>query len=240
MPKAQGKRTVRNCILCVAGATALLSCAPPVARSVASHPATPLPAAPQIADQTPSDLPPLGDSWDADYIDLQADWRLRVTVPLLRSGGYQLKTTAPALTGNTISLSADKDLEGFEIDFFSVQPREGGGVRIEFVYGEVRKNDQTVPQSRPGTVLFQVPPALKFLRLVYSVQMVRGELDHGMAFLAADEMSSLETSTRKLQINPNNCNNDEHIYCCWIPAGVAVVPEVRTKGIKADTWDPVR
>jgi hypothetical protein len=163
-----------------------------------------------------------------------------VTVPLLRSGGYQLKTTAPAVTGNTISLSADKDLVGLEVDFYSFQSREGGGVRIEFVYGEVRKNGQTNSQSRPGTVLFQVPPNLKFLRLVYSVQTGRGELDHGMAFLAADEMSSLETSTRKLQINPNNCNNDEHTYCSWIPAGVAVVPEVRTKGIKADTWDPVR
>jgi len=163
-----------------------------------------------------------------------------VTIPLLRSGGYQLKTTAPALTGNTISLSADKDLEGFEIDFYSFQPREGGGVRIEFVYGEVRKNDQTISQSRPGTVLFQVPPNLKFLRLVYSVQMARGESDHGMAFLAADEMSTLETSTRELQINPNSCNKDEHTYCSWIPPGVAVVPEVRTKGIRADTWDPVR
>jgi hypothetical protein len=240
MPNAKGKRTVRNCILCVAGATALLSCAAPVARSVASPPAPALPVAPQIADQTPPDLPPSGDSWAAGYIDLQADWRLRLTVPLLRSGGYQLKATAPALNGNTISLSADKDLEGLEIDFYSVQPREGGGVRIEFVYGEVSKNDQTIPQSRPGGVFFQPPPNLKFLRLVYSVQTGRGESDHGMAFLAADEMSTLETSTRKLQINPNSCNNDEHNYCSWIPAGVAVVPQVRTKGIGADTWDPVR
>jgi hypothetical protein len=210
-----------------------------MARTVSS-PAAALPPAPQIVDQLPPDDLPEANNWGADYVDIQPDWRLHVTVPLLKSGGYQLKTTDPQVNGNTITLAANGDLEGYETDFYSVQPREGGGVRIEFASSVATKNGQAAPQSRPSLVLFELPPSAKFVRLLYSLQRGREQSDHGMAILAADEMSALEAHTLDLQKGRSRCESDEHKFCYWIPTGIAVVPEVRKKGSGADFWEPAR
>ena len=69
--------------------------------------------------------------------------------PLLKSGGFKLRTLVPEVSGNTVTLSDGGELEGYETAFYAVSPHPKGGGRISFASAEVTKKGVSVPQPRP-------------------------------------------------------------------------------------------
>ena len=54
---------------------------------------------------------------DNAYMDLAPGGRLRILVPVLNSGGYQVGTDSEQKEGNTIVLSA-ANLAGYEVSYY--------------------------------------------------------------------------------------------------------------------------
>ena len=179
----------------------------------------------------------------AAFIDLQPDWRVRVVMPLTKSGTYLVNPTreqkaAAASGGLDMTLSANRDFIGYQTSFYSVQSRVGTGVRIRFVSAEDTKKGVTVPQARPRLMLFALPRRAKYVRLVYLARASRA--DHDMAIVAASARDLLESFTRNVQANPRTCVNSEHTFCSWVPAGIAVQPEIPRHVNGAIAWEPAR
>ena len=69
---------------------------------------------------------------DNSYLDLTPGGRLRILVPILKSGGYGVATGgAPQEEGNTVVLSA-ANLAGYEVSFYSIAGHADGRVRLRF------------------------------------------------------------------------------------------------------------
>jgi hypothetical protein len=199
----------------------LLSCAPRAVRT-SGKPASAVPKATR----------------GIDYIDLQSGWRLRVTTPLLKSGEYRLRLSEKQVDENAVTLSAGEDFEGYETAFYAVEPRKGGGVRIGFVSAEVTKEGKSVHQPRPKAPLFRLPSGTRLVRLIYLTRV--SQFDHDMAVVAAGEMGILEELTQEVQIHQDACKSDDASFCSWIPAGIAVRPEMQTKVGTVQQWVPVQ
>lgn len=230
-------------LLCILTSVVLVNCSGArTTRVTRPIPAWVPPTPPPSESEVPGDAySPLAAEWGSEYIDIRAGWRLRVTYPLLKSGGYQVTTTQETVEGRAITLSSDAELEGYEVDLYNVRPATAGGVRIEFTSSAVTKNGQTFVQPSPKVLLFQVPLSLRFVRLLYAVQGDRvNNSRHEMALMAADEEAVLEANTTALQRDWRNCTTDEHKLCSWIPAGIAVLPEEHVTGEKDDSWRSVR
>src|SRR5579862_2254437 len=99
---------------------------------------------------------------DAGFIDLEPGWRLRVVVPILKSGGYRLDLGQTQTSGNTVSLSAS-DFLGYEVAYYAVVPRGGP----QFITAEVTHDGQTAPQPRPLVRWFELPRGVRHVRLIY-------------------------------------------------------------------------
>ncbi len=227
------------CLIPCASFALLLSCAPRAARTSGKPANAPLPLPPDLPPEKPElsqavPKPTRG----IDYIDLQSGWRLRVTTPLLKSGGYRLRVVQEQVEENTVTLSAGEDFEGYETTFYAVEPRRGGGVRIGFVSAEMTKEGKSVPQVRPKELLFRLPPSTRMVRLIYLTRV--SQFDHDMAVVAASEIGTLEKLTREVQIRQDACKSDDKSFCSWIPAGVAVRPEMQAKVGNAEQWVPVQ
>src|SRR5690349_17033639 len=57
---------------------------------------------------------------EVGYLDLKAGWRLRVVVPIVRTGGYIVPMTTK-VEGHTISVTAGKDFLGYETDYYDIR-----------------------------------------------------------------------------------------------------------------------
>lgn len=205
----------------------LLGCASRAVRMPAPSPSasTPLPPPPDLAlernampDKSPVLRPDPG-----SYFDLRPGWRLRVTTPVLKPGGHQLLVMDWQDGGKTVTAFAGEDVDGYETSYYAIEPRAGGGVRIEFVSAEVTKLSGKVPQPAPLVPLFRLPPMARFVRLIY-LQRV-SQSDHDAALVAADEVAILDRLTHAVETNKASCKSDSRSYCSWIPAGVGVRPE---------------
>jgi hypothetical protein len=210
-------------LVCVAITAALTACAPRTIR-------------------TPADAPAIAAD-AAAYIDLQPGWRLRVVTPLTRSGTYvlhpkQQQNATAAAGGLAFTVSKERDFMGYETAYYFVQPRGRTGVRIEFVSAEDPTNGVTTPQPQPQLMLFQLPKRASYVRLVYLARISRA--DHDMAIVASTNKDLLDSLTRRLQANPRACVNTEHAFCSWVPAGIAVRPEVPKDRNGAAQWAPAR
>ena len=171
---------------------------------------------------------------NTSYIDLEPGWRLRVVTPILKSGGYRVKPTSESSSGDTVALSVGDDFLGYEVAFYAVA-RDG----VQLISAETTRNGQTVPQPQPVAHLFQLPAGVRYVRLIYLVR--DSQADHDMAVAAADDMQALNALTQGVLANPAGaCHAEERAFCAWIPAGIAVVPEIpkRTKGVIE--WIPAR
>jgi hypothetical protein len=190
--------------------------------------------APKTAPPFPPATSPLGPS----YIDLQPGWRLRVVTPLLRSGGYRLRTGAESTEGNTATLSAGDEFLGYETSYYAVKQRRGGGVRVNFDMAEVTRDGETSRQARPLERLFQIPWGAKHVRLIY-LQRV-SEADHEMAAVAAERPEALDALTEQVRAAPEEaCGSGRRAHCSWIPAGISVLPEMR-RASHGSAWVPAR
>lgn len=172
-----------------------------------------------------------------DYIDLKPGWRLRVVTPILKFGGYRIKSetaSGESGQGTTITLRAAPDFLGYENTFYSVTPR-GNGVSVRFASAEIFRDGKSGPRTRPIAPLFELPRAAKHVRLVYLVRL--SDADHDMAVLAAKRASALDPLTGRLQSGPGSCKNECETFCSWVPDSIAVTAEMRSA---AGQWVAVR
>ncbi|HUE22857.1 MAG TPA: hypothetical protein VMQ86_14320 [Bryobacteraceae bacterium] len=174
---------------------------------------------------------PIGPS----YIDLEPGWRLRVVTPILKSGGYRLKTAGQSLDGNNLTLSAGDDFLGYEVAYYAVKARAGA----VFVSAETTIGGRSTAQPQPVAHLFQLPRGARHVRLIYLVRV--SQADHDMAVAAAKDMDALEALTRRVQASPvDACHDGQGAFCAWIPAGIAVLPQVLRTIDGAREWAPAR
>lgn len=172
---------------------------------------------------------------NSDYIDIQAGWRLTVVTPILKSGGYVLKSFVQQKIGDTLTLSAGEDLLGYETAHYLVKGRPGRRVRVEFNSAEVTKDGKTEPQPRSIAPLFQAARKPGYLRLIYLIRV--SEADHNMAVVTASRLNALETLTREVVANPNGaCKPGKEASCSWIPEGIAARPEVLKTVNGTEMW----
>jgi hypothetical protein len=154
---------------------------------------------------------------------------------LLKSGGYRLKTTGQTVDGNTVALSVGADFLGYEVAYYAVKARNG----VEFVAAETTRDGHTTPQPQPVAHLFQLPRGVRHVRLIFLVRV--SQADHDMAVAAAKDMRDLEALTRRVEANPADaCRDGQGAFCAWIPAGIAVVPQLQKTAGGAVEWVPAR
>jgi hypothetical protein len=91
-----------------------------------------------------------------DYMDLEPEWKLRIVVPLLKSGGFRPAVTAQQTDGNTISMSAD-DLLGYEVSHYVANGKSASRVRLAFVSAEATREGKTVPEAHAPSLPFALP-----------------------------------------------------------------------------------
>ncbi len=156
------------------------------------------------------------------FIDLEPGWRLRVVTPILKSGGYELRTSGAETIGSSITVPA-ADFIGFETAYYSVSKPDERGMRIAFLSATTTKGGETAPQPQPLVPLFDLPASVRFVRLIYLIRT--SQMDHNMAVVATDQKEALDALTKAVQSNPGNCATRLGVYCSWVPTGISVRPE---------------
>ena len=164
------------------------------------------------------------------YIDLQPGWRLSVITPLLKSGKLLLNSKAeqtPA-SGNgsalSVSMSAGSDFLGYERSFYMLHTRRNG-VQVRFSSAEVVRDGKSETQKRPAIALFRFPRSTRHVRLIYLIRS--SPADHNMAIVGATNLGELQSLTTDVQTDPaGGCRSRPERVCQWIPAGIAVRPEM--------------
>lgn len=159
---------------------------------------------------------------DNSYMDLIAGGRLRILVPVLKSGGYRIATGSAQPNGNTMVFSA-ANLTGYEVSYYEIEGRRHGNVRLRFTSAEITKNGKTVHETSAPALAFPLPSIPEHIRLVYLVR--NSPADHNMAIVASKNLDALNVFTSRLEKNPAVCKSDAVVFCCWVPAGIAVRPE---------------
>ena len=172
-------------------------------------------------------IKPLPDNHAREYVDLQAGWRLRIIAPITKSGTYALETRPAEQQGNVITLRTGGDLIGYETAYWAITARAGGGVSLHLTSAEMTTNGIAAPIPTPTRALVHVPKYAHFLRIFYLTR--RSAADHDMALLGTARLDRLEEMTGRLRDDPREACVDrpsERVYCEWIPAGMAVRPQV--------------
>lgn len=159
---------------------------------------------------------------DNSYMDLEPGWRLRVVVPLLKSGGFRVATEPEQSDSNTITASA-ADLIGYQTAYYAIKGKGSRGVQLEFASGETTTAGKTVPQQSRPILPFEFPLGAEHIRLIYFVRV--SQSDHNMAIVAAKRINSLKAFSAQLKAKPAACVSNKEIFCTWVPAGIAVRPE---------------
>ncbi len=159
---------------------------------------------------------------DNSYLDLKPGGRLRIVIPIVKSGGYRVATNCVQGDGRTIVCSAP-NLTGYEVVYYLIAGRADGNVRLNFVSGEKTQNGKTVQETGPPVLPFPFPPQMQHIRLIYLVR--NSEADHNMAIVASKNANALDIFTKRLKNSPDVCKRDAAIFCYWIPAGIAVIRE---------------
>jgi hypothetical protein len=172
---------------------------------------------------------------NAAYIDLKPGWRLRVVTPILKSGGYQLRTSAAETRGDSTAVSAPEFI-GFETAYYAVSNAADGGVRIELLSAAITKGEHISPHLRPVVPLFGLPAGIRWVRLLYLTRS--SQADHDMALVASDQKQTLDAFTSEVQSDPGTCQARRGLFCTWVPAGIAVRPELQKPG--SAEWIPAR
>lgn len=186
------------------------------------------------AKRHPAPPPPAPVLRGPSFAELEAGWRVRVVTPLLKSGGFLLKATEQQEEGNTITLRAGDEFQGYETAIYGVGAHKKGGVQIALTEVTLNRNGQLTHPAKSFAPRLRQPARLRHVRLLYMLKV--SDADHNMAVLAAADSARLAALTQSVQAAPATaCRVSRNEYCEWIPAGVAVRAE-RPRG--AD-WVPV-
>ena len=159
---------------------------------------------------------------DNSYVDLEAGWKVRIVVPLFKSGGFRVSDSARQMGGATISISAD-DFIGYSVYSYAVKHGRKGRVRLEFVSADITRYGKTILAPKPSPLPFQLPRGTGHIRLIYLVRLSRA--DHNMAIVASKKLTVLNAFTARLLEDPSACATVHNLFCSWVPAGIALRPE---------------
>jgi hypothetical protein len=213
---------------CAILAATLLSCTRP--------PVTPPSSAPRISSSP-------------YWVDLRAGWRVRVVTPILKTGGYVVKTSpapadksgqvrtklSPARNGSAVvSLSAGPGFVGYEVSRYAVTRRRGGGVRLTFLSATVHKKGKAASARQPIKPLFLLPKQDRWVRILHLIRVSRA--DHDCAILAASRRNLLETLTLRVRSDPSACKSGPLTFCAWVPLGIAVIPQAKRRVNGKEQW----
>lgn len=185
----------------------------------------------------PVSVPPDHLEGNLGYVDLQPGWRLRVVVPILRSGGYTLPMIARA-EDKTVAVSTGKDFIGYETDYYAIQRGNEAGIRMEFSRAELVEGGKSSRRAKPILQVFRWPSDLQFARLVYLIR--ESQADHDLVLVAAADQTTLSQLTAHIMSDATAvCADTALSICRRIPKGVAVIPEQRRKISGMARWGPV-
>ncbi len=159
------------------------------------------------------------------FVDLQPGWKVRVVVPILKSGGYVVPSVKKAEPG-TLEIKLDDDFVGYERAYYKVEPRANGGVQIRFTHAEVWQNRKSHKQYKTRLPLFDHIANARRVRLVYLTRY--SQTDHSMAIVAADDEVALKDITTAVT-ERGQCEAVQNGSCTWVPEGVAVTPDLGRK-----------
>lgn len=172
------------------------------------------------------------------WIDLQPGWRVRVVTPVIKSGGYLVKLEPSAHNAASrknaqtsqrspgpavITLKTGKNFTGFEVSLYRVRARHGSGVHVVFVSAVFNKRGKKISARHPILPLFRLPPNDRFVRILHLAWANHGS--HDAAILAVNRRDLLDPFSNKVALHPSSCVASPEVFCSWIPAGVAVIPE---------------
>jgi hypothetical protein len=154
---------------------------------------------------------------DTGYLDLQPGWRLRVVTPILRSGGYQVKTVEKTSADGTIILNVEQGFLGYQTDFYSVSSPAKGHTIISFRRGEFTSTDQVkTSKASPAVKLFNLDGDTRYVRLLFLTRV--SDAEHDEAVLAAASQMALDALTAEVETNPvANCKSQPEGDCSWVP-----------------------
>jgi hypothetical protein len=173
---------------------------------------------------------------DTGFVHLEPGFRIRIIAPLLKNGGYRLKSVDAAQSGNTIDIRTGEDLIGIERAYWTVAARnEAAGVRIKLESVERTIEGKTAPVSGPVERFLDLPDWAAHVRLFFLTRAARA--DNDVTVIAARSASLLQSATARFQADPDNyCKHaDEGVTCRSVPAGVAVAPMLPVE-VNARMW----
>ena len=184
--------------------------------------------------ETAASSPPV--SMERGYVDLQPGWRIRVVTPVTKSGRFTVVTSSPEAHGNVLSLKADSDFVGYEISYYAVQGRPGGGIPIRFTSATITSAGKKSGHGAPLVRLFELPADARYARLLFLTRV--SPADHDQGIVAAATRQGLEDVTARVEADPEqSCTVAGQEFCAWIPLGIAVQPEKRDAHT-SQAWRP--
>ena len=166
---------------------------------------------------------------------------MRVVVPIRKSGDHPVKSkpvegdsaeraVSPAGTSQgavyEMPLSS-LGVVGYEVFLYKVKARQGGGVRLVFGSAEIHREDRVTHSRHPLEPLSRFPKEARWVRILH---LARGHRDYDAAILATDRRDTLDTLTRKVELDASACRFGADAFCYWVPPGVAAIPESRKNG----------
>lgn len=180
---------------------------------------------------------PTPDPVQAPFLDLSPGWRVTVITPVTKSGKFTVQVSSNTSSGDSHSMSAP-DLIGYETSRYQVQRLDGDGVRFRLDTVEITVNGETRPAKQPLMNLFDLPRAMKYVRLIFLIRV--SNADHDMAIVGAEDKQGLEAATADILRSPvSGCNIGAVVACRWVPTGIAVRPEKRRDIDGKAEWVPV-
>jgi hypothetical protein len=176
-----------------------------------------------------------------DWIDLEPGWRVRVVLPIRKSGDHSGKsnpveadsaeravshagTSQGAVYAMTLS---SLGVVGYEVFLYKVKARQGGGIRMVFGSAEIHQENRVTRAREPFEPLSHLPKEARWVRILH---LARGGHDYDAAILATDRRDALDALTRKVELDASACRFGADAFCYRVPPGVAAIPESRKNG----------
>ena len=161
----------------------------------------------------------------APYTDLKPGQRVTVVTPILKSGGFLVRSAESKVEAGpggslNVTMKTDDDFQGYETAVYQFDERS----RVRLLEVSVSKGGVVTPQTRSIAPRLNVPAKMRYVRLLYTLRV--SAADHNMAILAAADAKRLIALTERVQADPaGGCRSSAKEYCEWVPAGVAVRPD---------------
>jgi hypothetical protein len=175
---------------------------------------------------------------DHSYVDLEPGWRVTVVTPILKSGAFLLNDRALKYENGGLVATAGEDFIGYEVDYYAVEQRDGGGISLRFSRADKIVRGQKARAKHPLVPLFDLPANDRFVRLLFFTRVSHADHDEGI--LAAESMRELDMATQTVKSDPErNCKATESRFCFWIPRGIVAQAEKRLSGDQSKwvwTW----